>query len=392
MFNQENAMEETLTVDQFCQFVTGNLGAIDETKLYTVQGIYQPDIRNASDGKNWRCEKLADEKGGKSIVIRTSSKQREYAGTVGDVINVEGKIKFNDKEGSILRYSLIAKNITKTTSARKLSENDIDKVYALLEYGRQPCDADLSLFRMFAHHETPTIGVICCENSMAWEDFEVGLAEAKDKYLIDEIATVSSSAEDYTQAVREADKKDYDVICIMRGGGSGIDKIDSCDFIKAVAESNTPIMIGLGHCKDNLFSKFVASSTCGTPQGLGQRLKEIARITESAYDKIDVLSGTSSLSPICEASPFDCEFDIDRQNFLVEYKPDITQILEDMKEKVTSHKNHSKGWDEKDKSEILMLIKYLLEPIFLVPFWFCLLMALFVMFCGALLVTVRNLP
>lgn len=210
--------EKVFSVDEFWQFVIGNYGAIDETASYTVQGIYQPNIAGRND-EGWCYEKLASENGNSSLTILTSLKHREYAGSAGSIIRVSGNLKSGKSVESAIKYSLKANYITKVSGEPKFTEKDRDKAFAILEYGRQSADASLSIFSIFAKHRHPYIGLICCKYSKAWKDFEVGLAEAKDKYNIDEIKTDSSSAEVYNSALAQAILKGYDAICIMRGGG-----------------------------------------------------------------------------------------------------------------------------------------------------------------------------
>lgn len=68
----------------------------------------------------------------------------------------------------------------------------------------------------------------------------------------------------------------YDVIAIVRGGGSGIREVfDMPDLIESVVNLTTPFVTGVGHPGEKPFIAKVADKDLGTPSLLGVYFKDL---------------------------------------------------------------------------------------------------------------------
>ncbi len=73
--------------------------------------------------------------------------------------------------------------------------------------------------------------------------------------------------EEIIKALKFADKNNYDAIALVRGGGSLEDLItfNSERVARTIFASNTPIIVGVGHEKDESIADFVADIRASTP-------------------------------------------------------------------------------------------------------------------------------
>lgn len=136
------------------------------------------------------------------------------------------------------------------------------------------------------------IGVISSQISDAWQDFK---RHSVDNFPILKIALFdvkvqgAASADQIINALKMADKKKYDVIAIVRGGGSFEDLQAFNDELLAseIYKTKTPIVVGVGHEKDVTIASLVADVTASTPTDAA---KIITADFESFEEKMDMLA------------------------------------------------------------------------------------------------------
>lgn len=64
------------------------------------------------------------------------------------------------------------------------------------------------------------------------------------------------------------------VIAIVRGGGSGIEKLDEIEVVEALTNLNTAWIYGVGHEKENLFIRNIADKVIPIPFALGTYFRD----------------------------------------------------------------------------------------------------------------------
>jgi hypothetical protein len=77
--------------------------------------------------------------------------------------------------------------------------------------------------------------------------------------------------------LEQLDKKKFDAIALIRGGGNHLDKLNSRIVLKACAGLSTPLLVAAGHFVDKPFIQHIASKVCGTPTMLGVYLANLER-------------------------------------------------------------------------------------------------------------------
>lgn len=72
---------------------------------------------------------------------------------------------------------------------------------------------------------------------------------------------------DFLQQINKIDWKAFDLIAVIRGGGSKIDlaAFDSYEICKAIANCPTPVLVGIGHEIDETIADMVSNTSLKTP-------------------------------------------------------------------------------------------------------------------------------
>ena len=172
-----------------------------------------------------------------------------------------GNLTLWEKEARLQMYIL---NIEDFGLGELLAE--FEKLKRKLEqkgYFRQEAKKQFSPF--------PTnVAVISSSVSDAWQDFKKHSVEAFPIIrltLFDVMVQGLLSPAQITRAIKKADRIGFDVIVIVRGGGSAEDLAAFNDEVlaKAIYEATTPIIVGVGHEKDITVAALVADIGASTP-------------------------------------------------------------------------------------------------------------------------------
>jgi exodeoxyribonuclease VII large subunit len=129
------------------------------------------------------------------------------------------------------------------------------------------------------------IALIASKSTNGYEDFYKQITQNKYGYvfeIFDFQATVQgeNAVKEICQRLEELNTKKYDIVAIIRGGGSKLDLdiFNHYDLAKAIALHHLPIYTGIGHELDTCVADMVASKSHKTPTALG------AYIVEQAYN------------------------------------------------------------------------------------------------------------
>ena len=147
------------------------------------------------------------------------------------------------------------------------------------------------------------VAVITSKVSDAWQDFQEHSQERFKTVkldLFDVMVQGNRSAPQIIKAIQKADSKKYDVICIIRGGGSIEDLASYNDenLARTIFQAKTPILVGVGHEKDVTIASLVADVSASTPTDAAKIITEnflkldssltnlISRVTFALKNKI----------------------------------------------------------------------------------------------------------
>lgn len=114
------------------------------------------------------------------------------------------------------------------------------------------------------------IAVITSQASDAWHDFQKhssGIFSIIKLTIFDVMVQGEKSISLIVDAIKKADKYNFDLIVIIRGGGSLEDLASFNDELIAttIFKAKTPILVGVGHEKDVTIASLVADVAASTP-------------------------------------------------------------------------------------------------------------------------------
>lgn len=122
----------------------------------------------------------------------------------------------------------------------------------------------------------PRVCLLFASGSITDVDFRKGLEAASSHidFIKEDVSFAQISK--FTDKIVTLDKDRYDVLAIVRGGGSGINEVfNTPELIKALIHLNTPLICGVGHPEEKPFIGKIADKDLGTPSLLGVYFKDL---------------------------------------------------------------------------------------------------------------------
>ena len=242
--------------------VTGIYMQARNAKLYD-DGYYYDHIRGESD----------DSKVGIVILMNDAMRSGLENGDRITVVGVpEMKMRRNTSDYSVvLRVSRVARVAAAQLTAQ--GEKLLDCRLTKTRKGFRNVD-DIIAKTIASGHKLRLLA-ICPLSSVAKGDFVKGLGDAIQHVDLKEINVNFSNPTAVSRCIEQADYSgSYDLIALLRGGGSGIESIDDPIVGEAIARLNTPILYGMGHEDDRLLIRSIVDKDVPTPKAAGSYIRE----------------------------------------------------------------------------------------------------------------------
>jgi hypothetical protein len=177
--------------------------------------------------------------------------------------NGQIQILLNVTRTAVIQDTVLTQDDRIREEARKMkAEKGYGNVDALLE-------------NMLMRDTRPKVALLYAEKSITHEDFEKGAQCAKTWIDFTEHRTNFNNAASFQQKLRELDAAGYDVLCVIRGGGGGLEQLDHPDIIRCLASLNTPWIYGVGHEKENPFIRQIADKVIPIPFAVGTYFRDL---------------------------------------------------------------------------------------------------------------------
>lgn len=288
-YNNEEIIVKYYKPSELIGIFNNALARQNETsKVVFLRGIYL----QKSDNGNWSyCyDTLRDEDSQEELTLQLTRQQRQelsngnlvmVGGLLGRNITNKGYIQLVMKVSriSIIQNQAIDEDEIKRMELRqKKASSGFKNVDAILEQ------------KLFADAR-PKIALVLAQSSITISDFNSGINAAKSAIDFEEFRVPFSNKDILIRTLQEIDRRDFDVIALIRGGGEGIEKLDIPDIIETVVSLNTATIAAIGHVEEKLFVKQVVDKVASTPNGLGQYLSEmVEKVAESKSKSRAVLT------------------------------------------------------------------------------------------------------
>ena len=244
-----------------------------------LRGVY---LANPKQG-NWSyCyDTLRDEDSQEELTLQITHQQRENLKN-GNLVSV----------GGVLNRSISSKGyiqiILKVSRIEIVKEQAIDEAEIKRMELRQKKatvgfkNVDSILEGLLFTDNRPKVALIFAATSITLSDFEAGINATKSAIDFEEYRANFSNVSELIGLLHKIDGSGFDVIALVRGGGSGIEKLDDLSVLEAIVGLKTPIIAAIGHVEEKLFIKQLVDKAAPTPNGLGQYFSEMV---ESVSEK-----------------------------------------------------------------------------------------------------------
>lgn len=237
-----------------------------------LRGIYVPK----QQGQGWSScyDELKDVNTNVTVTIKLNQQDRQKL-KPRSLIHVGGLIELNPFTNGTIQILVnvtrieIVKDQFVTEQDTKRSEIRIAKS----KKGFKNVDAILEdkLFR----DERPKVALVFATTSITMADFNAGVNAAAVKIDFTEQRQSFANAKTLSTYLKSIDSSGFDVIALVRGGGSGIESLDEIDVLETISTMDTPVICAIGHVGEELFLKSIADKVAPTPNGLGQYFSEM---------------------------------------------------------------------------------------------------------------------
>lgn len=132
----------------------------------------------------------------------------------------------------------------------------------------------------------PQVCLLFAANSLTSADFQAGVEAASSHIDFFHEQVTFTQIDNFIRKLIELDRKKYDVLAIVRGGGSGIkETFDNPELAKMLISIVTPIISGVGHPEERPFIAKIADKDLKTPSLLGTYFKDIVNAVTAQREK-----------------------------------------------------------------------------------------------------------
>lgn len=251
----------------------------ENAQVVFLRGVY---LMNPKQG-NWAyCyDTLRDEDSQEELTIVLTHQQRADLKN-GNLVMVGGVIGRNVSNKGYIQLTLKVSRIEvvqeQTVDEAEIKRMELRQKKASVGFK----NVDSILEQKLYTDQRPRVALIFAETSITDSDFNAGINAAKSAIDFDEYRVNFSNSTQFIERLQNVDENWYDVIAVVRGGGSGIEKLDDLSVLEAIVGLKTPIIAAIGHVEEKLFIKQLVDKAAPTPNGLGQYFSEMV---ESVSEK-----------------------------------------------------------------------------------------------------------
>ena len=193
----------------------------------------------------------------------------------GNVITVQGVLDRSITNKGLIQIVLKVSDVEKTKEL-SISEDEIKRAEIRrikAEKGFKNVDGILE--SLLYQGKRPKIALIYAETSITQEDFEKGVQAARTHIDFTEYRESFAKTKSFCEKLKQFDSMGFDVIAIIRGGGTGLEALDEVELLETLVHMETAWMYGSGHEGEKLFIMSIADKSIAIPHALGTYFRDI---------------------------------------------------------------------------------------------------------------------
>ncbi len=171
----------------------------------------------------------------------------------GKIIEVYGLIDRKIQKNCSVQLQLCVSGIN-DVQEKEISEEDLRRVEIRRKKGENGYKkADTILESIIFADKRPSVALLYAESSITDSDFAQGKESAESAVDFHEYRVSFARPADFVSRLQEIDGNGHDIMCIVRGGGSGLEALENLDVLDCVAGLKTPVISAVGHVEDKVF-------------------------------------------------------------------------------------------------------------------------------------------
>ena len=264
--------------------------AKQQRPLVSVRGAYRRRGKQAFNG--YFYDAISDVQSDQELTVRVPVNLRE-AVRDGDEVEAAGVLLRKIDTKGFIQVTVSVTRLCKAAPGSRpitvipqdsLKEQKDASNRRIMEAKREAGykEVDRAILLKLISGAKPKVTIIYAAVSIADSDFKAGLGDAAGSYKIREERCNFAEAPQLVSALERADRSGSDIVCVVRGGGQGLDAVDDAPVLSAALSMDTPLVCALGHVEDRLVFKEISDKACSTPNGLGSWLRGLKIDAERA--------------------------------------------------------------------------------------------------------------
>lgn len=241
-----------------------------------VEGIYSKVGKMGYGGGMYWYDELKSPSDNNKITVKVPTPIRnkvennnlvQFCGTVEKNLNPNGQISINFLVSDFLKQE-----------EKTVTDEEREQLQILQEKaskGNKNVDSILEKI-LYEGERKPRVVLLFAETSITEADFRSGIQAASGMMDFKEQRVTFTRIDELTAKLKEIDAEKQDAVCLIRGGGKGIEEVFSQPLVaRSIMDMVTPTITAIGHEPDNPLSCKVSDRNIGTPSLLGQYFKDM---------------------------------------------------------------------------------------------------------------------
>jgi hypothetical protein len=256
--------------------------------LIYVRGIYRPGNGHQYNGVFY--DVLRDEFSQKELTLVISHEIRSQL-QEGNLVEFKGFVDRRVSNDCSVRLLLNVSGAS-VVQQQTVSEDDVRRIEirnAKARAGFKNIDGILEA-AIYADRR-PSVGLVYAQTSITDKDFNAGKRAAGAMIDFKEYRATFTKPDEFVGELRKADADGNDCVCIVRGGGAGLEALEDLAVLECIAGMKTPVITAVGHTPDKVFINEIADLEKETPSLLGTYFKDL--VESVAKKKADSMAALS---------------------------------------------------------------------------------------------------
>lgn len=255
-----------------------------ESTPINIQGIYQPDPANRNYN-GFYYDSLTEEGGIEALVMKVKPIIREaLLKEKGRLITMVGVLSRKVQTRCTMQI-LFTPTFVISAQESAISQDEIRLAELTAAKSKRGVKGvKLLITQSLFENRKPTVALLWASQTVVRTEFNNALGIAPNFYQFTNIETTFSNVRETVARLRQLDGK-FDMVALIRGGGSNLEVFSNPDLIEAVVNMQSATISAVGHAEEKHHLKKVADLAIDTPTALGKFFSDTLEEVKEARSK-----------------------------------------------------------------------------------------------------------